>query len=97
MGRGGSGNWRDQRMCQKAFWAKVCIKILIILHAGSCKRWINGGELVFQSKKSGDYHDEMTSEHFEVLFNDTLTHLRTSVTAFVTNNYPTCGRASQCL
>ena len=68
MGRGGSGNWRDQRMCQKAFWAKVCIKILIILHAGSCKRWINGGELVFQSKKSGDYHGEMTSEHFEVLF-----------------------------
>ena len=27
---------------------------LIILHAGSCKGWINGAELVFQSKKSGD-------------------------------------------
>ena len=46
---------------------------LIILHAGSCKGWINGAELVFQSKKStGDYHDEMTSEHFEEWFNDTL-------------------------
>ena len=31
---------------------------LIILHAGSCKGWINGAELVFQSKKSGDYHDK---------------------------------------
>ena len=41
---------------------------LIILHAGSCKGWINGAELVFQSK-SGDYHDEMTSEHFEEWFN----------------------------
>ena len=36
------------------------------------KGWINGAELVFQSKKSGDYHDEMTSEHFEEWFNDTL-------------------------
>ena len=45
---------------------------LIILHAGSCKGWINGAELVFQSKKSRDYHNEMTSEHFERWFNDTL-------------------------
>ena len=43
-----------------------------ILYAGSCKGWINVAELVFQSKKSGDYHDEMTSEHFEEWFNDTL-------------------------
>ena len=43
-----------------------------ILHVGSCKGWINGAELVFQSKKSGDYHDEMTSEHFEEWFNDIL-------------------------
>ena len=69
MGRGGSGNWRDQRRCQKASGKGTR---LIILHAGSCKGWINGAELVFQSKKSGDYHDEMTSEHFEEWFNDTL-------------------------
>ena len=48
-------------ICQKAFWEGTR---LIILHAGSCKDWINGTELVFQSKKSGDYHNEMTSEHF---------------------------------
>jgi hypothetical protein len=46
---------------------------LIILHAGSRKGWVVGAELVFQSRKStGDYHDEMTGEHFEEWFNDTL-------------------------
>ena len=35
--------------------------------------WINGADLVFQSKKAtGDYHDEMTSEHFEEWFHDSL-------------------------
>ena len=42
---------------------------LIILHAG----WIEGADLVFQSKKStGDYHDEMNSERFEEWFRDQL-------------------------
>ena len=42
---------------------------LIILHAGSENGWINGADLVFQSKKAtGDYHDEMTSVHFEEWF-----------------------------
>ena len=42
---------------------------LIILHAGCEQGWIDGAALVFQSKKStGDYHDEMTSEHFEEWF-----------------------------
>ena len=46
---------------------------LIILHAGSDNGWINGADLVFQSKKAtGDYHDEMTSEHFEEWFHDSL-------------------------
>ena len=35
---------------------------LIILHAGSEDGWIDGTDLVFQSKKTtGDYHDEMNS------------------------------------
>ena len=39
---------------------------LIILHAGSENGWVSDAALVFQSKKAtGDYHDEMTSEHFE--------------------------------
>ena len=46
---------------------------LIILHAGSENEWINGADLVFQTKKAtGDYHDEMTSEHFEEWFHDSL-------------------------
>ena len=71
MGRGGSGNWRDQRRCQKSFLERYSFNY-IQLHVGSCKGWINGAELVFQSKKSGDYHDEMTSEHFEEWFNNIL-------------------------
>ena len=46
---------------------------LIILHAGGEEGWIEGAELVFQSKKStGDYHDEMNAERFEEWFRDTL-------------------------
>ena len=46
---------------------------LIIIHAGSKNRWINNADLVFQSKKAtGDYHDEMTSEHFEEWLHDSL-------------------------
>ena len=46
---------------------------LIILHAGGENGWIHGANLVFQSKKvTGDYHDEMTSEHFEEWFHDSL-------------------------
>ena len=43
------------------------------MHAGSENEWINGADLVFQSKKAtGDYHDEMTSEDFEEWFHDLL-------------------------
>ena len=46
---------------------------LIILHAGGENGWIDGADLVFQSKKStGDYHDEMNSERFEEWFCDQL-------------------------
>lgn len=34
-------------------------KILIICHAGSQKRLITASPLVFQSKKTGDYYEEM--------------------------------------
>ena len=61
MGRGGSGNWRTKGSVRKPPGKGTR---LIILHAGSCKGWINGAEMVFQSKKSGYYHDEMTSENF---------------------------------
>ena len=46
---------------------------LIILHAGSENGWVSDAVLVFQSKKvTGDYHDEMMSEHFGEWFHDSL-------------------------
>ena len=46
---------------------------LIILHAGGEDGWVDGADLVFQSKKAtGDYHDEMNSMNFEEWFHDKL-------------------------
>ena len=46
---------------------------LIILGAGSESGWIPNTTLIFKSKKNtGDYHDEMTSEHFEEWFSESL-------------------------
>ena len=46
---------------------------LIILGAGSESGWIPNTTLIFKSKRNtGDYHDEMTSEHFEEWFSISL-------------------------
>ena len=46
---------------------------LIVLHAGSENDWVDGADLVFQSKKTtGDYHDEMNATTFEEWFHDKL-------------------------
>ena len=38
---------------------------LIVLHAGTAEGWVDGAELVFRAKSSsGDYHNEMNTEHF---------------------------------
>ena len=43
------------------------------MHARSENGWIDGADLVFQSKKAtGDYHDEMNSNNFEEWFHDKL-------------------------
>ena len=48
-------------------------KRLIILGAGGDMGWVPNTTLIFQSKKdSGDYHDEMTREHFEEWFREEL-------------------------
>ncbi|HYT45210.1 MAG TPA: hypothetical protein VEP90_22980, partial [Methylomirabilota bacterium] len=44
---------------------------LIICHAGGMDGWINAEALVFQSKKTGDYHEDMDSglrAGFQTLF-----------------------------
>ena len=38
---------------------------LIIVHAGGVAGWVTKADLIFRAKsKSGDYHNEMNSEHF---------------------------------
>ena len=37
----------------------------MILHIGSEDGFVEGGLLIFESKKQGDYHEEMNSEVFE--------------------------------
>jgi transposase len=43
-------------------------KRLIVCHAGGANGWINAPPLVFQSKKTNDYHEEMNAEIFEGWF-----------------------------
>ncbi|XP_054277709.1 uncharacterized protein LOC128996416 [Macrosteles quadrilineatus] len=43
-------------------------KRLIVCHAGSANGWINAPPLIFQSKKTNDYHEEMNAEIFEGWF-----------------------------
>lgn len=37
---------------------------LIVVHAGTRQGWVQGAELVFRSKKSADYHEEMNFDHY---------------------------------
>ena len=62
---------------------------LIILHAGSENGWVSDAALVFQSKKEiGDYQDEMTSEHFEECFHDSLLPHISPNSSIVIDNAP---------
>ncbi|RVE40924.1 hypothetical protein evm_014428, partial [Chilo suppressalis] len=51
-------------------------KRLIVLHIGSSSGFLEGGELIFEAKKSdGDYHSEMDAYNFEKWFSDILPKL----------------------
>lgn len=41
---------------------------IIITHIGSSDGFVNGGLLTFESKKTGDYHEDMNSDVFEEWF-----------------------------
>lgn len=76
--------WVNQNHSRKYIWqnstSKGGLKVpvgkgsrLIICHAGSSKLgFIEGAQLVFQSKKITDYHQEMNSEVFKEWFTDLL-------------------------
>ena len=59
---------------------------LIILHAGGEDGWIEGADLVFQSKKSTD--DAMNAERFEEWFRDQLIHNLKPSSLIVIDNAP---------
>lgn len=50
-------------------------KRLIVLHIGSDDGFIDGGLLLFESKKSGDYHEDMNGEVFKSWFEKILPKL----------------------
>ena len=50
-------------------------KRLIILHIGSDNGFLDGGLLIFESKQTNDYHEEMNGEVFKEWFEGILSKL----------------------
>lgn len=63
-------------------------KRLIVCHAGSKQGWIKAPPLVFQSKKTSDYHEEMNSEVFENWFFNTLIPAIPKESTIIMDNAP---------
>jgi hypothetical protein len=59
----------------------------IILHIGSNNGFLENGLLLFESKKTGDYHEEMNAAIFENWFSDILPRLEEDAVV-VMNNAP---------
>lgn len=75
--------WLNQNIACEKGWTDETVKgtlntpigkgkRLIICHAGSNNGWIDAPPLVFQSKKTNDYHEEMNASVFEDWFFKTL-------------------------
>lgn len=75
--------WINQNASVKKGWTDDTVKgtlgtplgkgqRLIICHAGGKNGWIPAPPLVFQSKSTKDYHEEMNAEVFEKWFFDTM-------------------------
>lgn len=63
-------------------------KRLIICHAGGQQGWINSPPLVFESKKTCDYHEEMNGEVFESWFFNVLVPAIPPGSVIVMDNAP---------
>ena len=67
----GSGNKKQAFLCGKSTGLKNPTgkgKRLIILHIGSDSGFVEGGLLVFESKRTGDYHEDMNGDVFRDWF-----------------------------
>ena len=60
-------------------------KGFMILHIGSEDGFVEGGLLIFESKKQGDYHEEMNSEVFENWFAEILPKLDKEAVIIIDN------------
>ena len=69
---------------------------LIITHIGSQSGFVDGCLWFFESKKSGDYHEEMCGEAFENWFGKVLPMLETNA-VIVLDNAPYHSRRKECL
>lgn len=69
-------------------------KRLIITHIGSETGFVEGGLWVFESKKGGDYHEEMNSDSFEKWFANILPLLEDNC-VIVLDNAPYHSRKSE--
>lgn len=63
-------------------------KRLIVCHAGGYNGWISEPPLIFQSKKTVDYHEEMNSEVFEAWFFEVLLKSIPAGSTIVMDNAP---------
>ena len=58
---------------------------LIIVHAGSASGFLPDSLMIFKSKKTGDYHEEMDSKRFLEWFEDVLNSLEEGTTIVMDN------------
>lgn len=91
--------WINQNETKEKGWTDDTIKCtlaapigkgkrLIICHAGSSKGWIKAPPLIFESKKTGDYHEDMNSTVFEKWFFNTLIPVLPRGSTIVMDNAP---------
>lgn len=91
--------WLNENIHQDKGWTDGTIKgtlkaplgkgkRLIICHAGSRKGWIKAPPLVFESKKTSDYHEEMDHVVFENWFFNTLIPSIPPASTIIMDNAP---------
>lgn len=77
------GTWLNKIISKSTGWSGGTIKSsmgvplgkgsrIITCHAGGSKGWVKAEPLIFSSKKTNDYHEEMNSVVFEKWFIETL-------------------------
>ncbi|XP_054260027.1 uncharacterized protein LOC128984711 [Macrosteles quadrilineatus] len=91
--------WLNENTCHEKGWTDGSVRgtlsaplgkgrRLIVCHAGTQDGWIKAPPLVFQSCKTGDYHEEMDSKVFEHWFFNTLIPVLPPSSTIIMDNAP---------